>query len=51
MRDEWAALEDLSQLTGWKIPLGLQGLDKKLAKTVELCEPEAIAEVLRKMFV
>jgi len=51
LRDEWAALAELSQLTGWKIPLGLQGLDKKPAKAVESCEPEGIAEVLRKMFV
>lgn len=48
--DEWKALDYLSQLTGWKIPLGLQGLDKKPAKTVESCEPEGIEGLLRKMF-
>lgn len=50
LRDEWVALHDLSKLTGWKIPLGLQGLDQKPAKTVESCEPEGIAELLRRMF-
>lgn len=49
-RDEWVALDDLSKLTGWKIPLGLQGLDKKPEKTVESCEPEGITEMLQKMF-
>lgn len=49
--DEWKALDYLSQLTGWKIPLGLQGLDKKQAKTVEACEPEGIKELLQKMFI
>lgn len=49
-QDEWKALDYLSQLTGWKIPLGLQGLDKKLAKTVATCEPEGIAELIQKMF-
>ena len=30
--DEWEALDYLSQLTGWKIPLGLQGLIKSRRK-------------------
>ncbi|KUO70360.1 MAG: threonine synthase [Desulfosporosinus sp. BRH_c37] len=50
LRDEWVALGDLSKLTGWKIPSGLQGLDKKPAKIVEVCEPEGIMEVLQRMF-
>jgi len=50
-KDEWEALDYLSQLTGWKIPMGLQGLDKKPAKTVEVCVPEGIAEVLQRMFI
>ncbi|KGP75347.1 threonine synthase [Desulfosporosinus sp. Tol-M] len=50
LRDEWVALEDLSKLTGWKIPLGLQGLDEKPAKTVEVCVPEGITGVLQRMF-
>jgi len=50
LRNEWVALDDLSKLTGWKIPLGLQGLDKKPAKRVEVCEPEGITEVLQRMF-
>jgi threonine synthase len=50
LRDEWVALEELSKLTGWEIPLGLQGLDKKSAITVESCEPEGITGVLQRMF-
>lgn len=49
--DEWAALDYLSKLTGWKIPSGLQGLEEKPAKTVEVCEPEGIAEVIQRMFI
>ena len=51
LRDEWAALNDLSKLTGWSIPSGLKGLDEKPAKTVEVCEPEEIAEVIQRMFI
>ena len=50
LKDEWEALDHLSQLTGWKIPAGLQGLESKPAKTVESCEPEGISVVLQKMF-
>lgn len=50
-RDEWEALDRLSQLTGWKIPVGLQGLDQKVAKTAVKCEPEEIARVIQRMFV
>lgn len=50
-KDEWEALDYLSQLTGWKIPGGLQGLDKKPAATVSVCEPDEITEVLQKMFI
>lgn len=50
LKDEWVALDDLSKLTGWEIPVGLQGLDEKPAKTVESCEPEGMPEVLLRMF-
>ena len=50
LRDEWVALDDLSKLTGWKIPLGLQGLDEKPARTAKTCEPEGITELLQRMF-
>lgn len=50
LRDEWVALEELSKLTGWKIPSGLQGLDEKPAKSIEVCVPEGIIEVLQRMF-
>jgi threonine synthase len=49
-RDEWQALEYLSQLTGWKIPRGLQGLDRKQAKLVASCAPEGIEEALLQIF-
>ena len=48
--DEWEALDYLSQLTGWKIPQGLQGLNRKPAKTVDMCEPEGITGLLQIMF-
>ncbi|MGI6119867.1 MAG: threonine synthase [Desulfosporosinus sp.] len=51
LRDEWVALDYLSKLTGWKIPPGLQRLNEKPAKTVEVCEPEEIAEVIQRMFI
>ncbi|MHB8076948.1 threonine synthase [Desulfosporosinus fructosivorans] len=51
LRGEWVALDDLTKLTGWKIPLGLQGLNKKPAKTVEVCEADGIEEVLQRMFI
>ena len=50
-KDEWEALDYLSQLTGWKIPMGLQGLDQKPEKAVKVSEPEGIAELLQKMFI
>ncbi|SDG87503.1 threonine synthase [Desulfosporosinus hippei] len=48
--DEWEALERLSQLTGWEIPIGLQGLDKKPEKKARSCSPEEISELIPKMF-
>ncbi len=50
-RDEWEALNRLNELSGWKIPLGLQGLDKKQEKIVNSCLPEGMAELIKKMFV
>jgi len=50
-KDEWEALERLNLLTGWKIPLGLQGLDSKTEKKAALCVPEGIAELIEKMFI
>ncbi|MDQ7096024.1 threonine synthase [Desulfosporosinus sp. PR] len=49
-RDEWQALEDLSRLTGWPIPSGLQSLDKKKARRVELYSAAGIEEALLKLF-
>ncbi len=49
-KDEWEALDYLSKLTEWEIPMGLQGLDQKPEKSVKACEPEGIAELLQKMF-
>ncbi|AFM42057.1 L-threonine synthase [Desulfosporosinus acidiphilus SJ4] len=50
-RDEWQALADLSQLTGWKIPEGLKDLDKKKARNVDSFQPESIEEAIRKLFI
>jgi len=50
-KDEWEALDYLSQITGWKIPMGLQELNQKPEKTVKVCEPDGIAELLQKMFI
>ena len=50
-KDEWEALDRLNQLTGWKIPKGLQGLDRKPEKTVSFCAPEGIAELIKTMFI
>lgn len=50
-RDEWQSLEDLSKLTGWEIPLGLQGLDKKIPRMVESCQPDGLQEVIQKLFI
>lgn len=49
-KDEWQALDYLSELTGWKIPNGLQGLDKKPKKIVSVCEPEGISDLLLNIF-
>ncbi|MDR3602756.1 MAG: threonine synthase [Desulfosporosinus sp.] len=51
MRDEWEALDYLSQLTGWKIPLGLQGLEDKVTTTATACEPGEITGLLQKLFI
>lgn len=48
--NEWEALKGLSSLTGWKIPAGLQGLDKKPEKRVLAAKPEEIAQLVQTMF-
>ncbi|AET68907.1 threonine synthase [Desulfosporosinus orientis DSM 765] len=48
--DEWEALNRLSMLTGWKIPAGLQGLEKKPEKRVHSAIPEEIAQLVQIMF-
>jgi threonine synthase len=50
-RDEWQALDVLSQITGWTIPKGLQGLDKKEAREVHSYQPEGIQTVIEKLFI
>lgn len=42
--DSWQALKILSDLTGWEIPGGLQGLQEKTVQEVHRCSPEGIAE-------
>ncbi|MBC2724501.1 MAG: threonine synthase, partial [Desulfosporosinus sp.] len=49
-RDEWQALDRLNQLTGWKVPQGLQGLENKAEKSVSSIKPEDISEFIQKKF-
>lgn len=50
-KNEWDALKRLNLLTGWEIPLGLRGLDKKAEKKAASCVPEGISDLIRKMFI
>jgi len=50
-RDEWEALDSLNLWSGWKIPLGLQGLNRKEEKKAISCTPEGIADLIQKMFI
>ena len=45
-QDEWKALEDLSRETGWKIPQGLQGLEKLPAYLAAKCGPEEVSRII-----
>jgi threonine synthase len=49
-REAWQALEELSKFTGLDIPEGLKNLQQKEAQKVAHCEPENIADYLRKEF-
>ncbi|MEA4901207.1 threonine synthase [Desulfitobacterium sp.] len=50
IENEWENLTQLSALTGWEIPKGLRGLDKKTVQKVEKTSPSEIPQLLRKMF-
>jgi threonine synthase len=46
----WLALDNLSTLSGWDIPAGLQNLQEKPTQTVHRCEPAEIANYLANQF-
>ncbi|AHF06700.1 threonine synthase [Desulfitobacterium metallireducens] len=48
--NEWENLAQLSALTGWTIPMGLQGLEKKTVRKVEKTTPSEIPHLLRQLF-
>lgn len=47
---EWEALEQLSALTGWEIPEGLQGLQARPERPAALCRPDEMEALLEKLF-
>lgn len=48
--NEWDNLAKLSQITGWGIPEGLQGLEDKPVYGLENTTPEDIPELLQKIY-
>ncbi len=49
--DSWEALNTLSRITGWEIPLGLRNLKDKPSQEVSRVKPEGIASYLTSQFV
>jgi len=49
--DEWANLRKLSEITGWKIPNGLQGLEDKPTFGMESVPPGEIAELIQRVYI
>ncbi|HVJ50391.1 threonine synthase [Desulfitobacterium sp.] len=49
-KNEWESLARLSDLTGWTIPAGLQGLEKKTVRKVEKTSPAEIPNLLTQLF-
>jgi len=49
--DSWEALNTLSSITGWKIPLGLMNLKDKPGQEVSKISPEGIADYLTSQFI
>lgn len=50
-QNSWDALKNLSDFTGWDIPIGLKGLQEKSAQEVYQCRPEEIADFLQNKFI
>ena len=48
--DPWQALASLSELSGWEIPRGLQGLTERPVQHADRCEPADITVLLAKNF-
>lgn len=48
--DEWDNLRKLSEITGWVIPEGLQGLEDKATFGLERTQPEEIQELIQKIY-
>jgi hypothetical protein len=46
----WSALKNLSDLTGWEIPVGLRNLQDREAQKVHHCNPEEIENYLIQEF-
>lgn len=50
LENEWENLSQLSALTGWNIPKGLQGLEQKAVRKVEKTRPSEIPQLLKQLF-
>ncbi len=48
--DPWQALNNLSELTGWNIPVGLKNLQAKETQNVHHCSPDEIKAYLMEQF-
>lgn len=48
--DEWEALTNLSENTGWKIPEGLKDLQTRGEKIVLKCQPQGIKDIIGRIF-
>lgn len=48
--NEWQNLQQLSEITNWPIPVGLQGLEEKAVYGLANADPEDIPELLQKIY-
>ncbi|MGE4273178.1 MAG: threonine synthase [Desulfitobacterium sp.] len=49
--DEWINLKKLSEITGWAIPQGLQGLEDKQTFGMSQVSPDKISELIKKVYI
>lgn len=49
--DSWEALDTLSKITGWEIPVGLRNLKDKPSQEVERIKPEDMTNYLTSQFI